>query len=559
MTDNIVWDDAPAPDHDVVWDDDADAQREKARALVHAGQNSFIPNFGTAAGKSFAQTARKLVNLLNINGAGDVHDPDAFGSDENIKRAEEADKPAYVAPGGRFGQVVADTAATIPIGGPVEAGTGALLRTALPKALEFAIPTAKGAASGAVNALATSDPGDRLKSLEAGAGVGAVLGGAQQVGGRVVDGLVKKAPELQNLEGDIARINATPGAPQRKLFVPVSQGADPEDMTSNLIGKFYKNALPYIPGVEGQLSSQAKKAGSTLRGAMLQNAAPEGINVPIQATNDMQLSTKLVKDEYDRIYNNLRNVDNISIPKDFDTKLKTKIMAADPQIPESDVDAHVSAVRDILDHQSENSNDGKINGWNLKNVRDDVQARNAELPMPQRAALTGTTKDYVDDIFSKKLQQAFNLNHPSTQQILTDYRSNAPNYENFRPVNEAVQAAKPNKGDYPFGSVARRANDMTDSQSMDQDAKAILGQKPAQISQAGRIVGYSAIPTAVHLFGPMSSAAILGGGNALATKATQRGLYGDTMLQTLIQRNPKLAASLGYTVRDAITANDGDE
>jgi hypothetical protein len=560
LSDDIVWDD---PSHGVVWDDND--QHEKARALVHSGQESYFPDMATAAGKQLVALARKGANLLNIGGSAgptnpgdpDVHDPTAFGSIENIKAAEQEAKEAAAKPGGRFGQIVADTAGTAPIGGPIE-GIGA---SVLGKSLLARIATRAG--SGAAIGAAGSDPGERVTGAETGGVLGSSLGALQELGGRLLSGVVKKSAPLQLLESDVARSNALPGASQRNLFVPVSQGADPDDIVSSIIGKGYQGGLSYVPGVEAQLNSQARKAGDTLRGAMLQLSAPEGHVVPGQAVEDMQLSTKQVQDAYDELYGKLRQVNNISIPNDFNDQLKTKIQAADPQIPESAVDAHVGAVRAILDTQAENSKDGMINGWNLKNVRDNVQGMNIDTPMAQRDGLINTTKDYIDDLFSNKLKQSFNLNQQKTQDILTAYKSNAPNYENFRPLKEAVNAASADSGRFTFGSVARRANDFTDSEGIDQSAKAVLGQPAAKLNQAQRIVGYSAIPLAERFLGPYYTGGILGGANLAATKTFQRGLYGDTALQgalrELATRNPRLAASLGYAARNAVTSDVGEE
>lgn len=567
LNDDIVWDD---PHSDVVWDDNG--QADKARALVHGGQESFFPNMATAAGKALVELARKGMNLSE-NFAPDslIHKvvPQSvqdFASPEAIKNAEIADKPAFDAPGGRFGQIVANTAGTMPIGGPIEAGiarlgAGPLARSLLARTLTSQ-PVRSGV-SGAVNAALTSDPGQRLEAAGEGGALGTVLGGTQSALGRTMSGIVKKSDPLVRLEGDVARTNAIPNAPQRDLFVPVSQGYDPGDPASSIVGKFYRTALPYVPGVESQLVNQSEKAGNVVRGAMLQQGAPEGYVVPANATNDMQLSTKAVKDSYDNIYGALRNVKNITAPKDFATELKTRIMAADNQIPESEVDAYVKQLHDKLGVYAENNAGKSVSGWNLKNLRDDAQAMNSSLPMRNRAGMTDTTKSYIDDIFGKKYQQAFNMGNQPALEALSSYKINAPNYENFSPLQRAVKAARANSGDFTFGKVAPKANDFTDIQGLDQDAKEVLGQRAAQISQAGRISGYG-ITGALSVLGHAPAVAAIGlGANGMATKSFQKGLYGDTALQqtmkTLLATNPKLAASLGYTLRDAATADMGEQ
>jgi hypothetical protein len=560
----IKWDD------DVVWDDNG--QQDKARALVHGGQNSYFPDMATAAGKELVLLAKRGMNLANINGAADSTDPNQFGSALNIKQGETESAPAFDKPGGRFGQIVANTAGTAPLGGPLEAGIAKLGMGPLGRSLAARLATSqpvRTAASGAANATLNSDPGNRVSAAETGAALGGSLGMLQKLGGRLLSGVVQKSDPLQLLEGDVARTNALPGATQRKLFVPVSQGADPNDPISSTIGGLYRGGLPYIPGVSSQLNRQSNQGIDTMMGTMLQSSAPEGHVIPSTAVNDMQLSTSEVRKAYDKIYQNLRQVNNISIPKDFKQELTDRITTADPQIPQSDVSAHVDMVLGDLQHQAENSTTGKINAFNLKNTRDNIptlaQRVGQEVPAEQKAGLFDTTKDYIDEIFSKKLQQSFNLNNQKAQDILTAYKSNAPNYENFQALEQAVKASSAIKdsGKFRPGAAAPKANDFTDMQGMDQSYKAVFGKSAVQPTAAARVAGYSAVGALAPLGHIPAALTILGAGNALATKSAQRLLYGDNALQSsmdeLVKRNPKLAASLGYGLRSAVTANSGQE
>lgn len=666
----------PSPGSGIDWSKIDQDQNDKARDLVHGGQDSFFPNMATAAGKALVQLARKGMNLANIGGAMDSTDPNQFGSESSIKNAETTDKPAYDAPGGRFGQIVADTAGTAPIGGPIEATVGKVLGKTL-----LARLAASSVSGGAIGA-ATSDPGERGSNALTGTALGGSLGALQALGSRLLSGVVKKSDPLQLLEGDVARTNAIPGAAKRDLFVPISQGADPNDLPSSVIGGMYRSGLPYIPGVAPQLNRQANQGIDTMMGTMLQSSAPEGNIIPSTAVNDMQLSTAEVKKAYDRIYQNLRQVDNIAIPKDFKSDLAAKIQTADPQIPKSDVTAHVDMVYNDLLHQAENNtnapknfgtqftqspggisgqnggatamlqphkgeyiltglksdnpgngeatalmkditnkadsqgkkitllafpdadedlhrliefyekhgfestvpgganmirnpqpvssaNTGKINAFNLKNTRDNIPTLSErvgqEVPTEQKAGLFDTTKQYIDDMFGKKVQQLFNLNSQKGQDILNAYRVNAPNYENFQALHAAVNnpGALSNSGAFRPGQVAGRANDFTDIQGIDQSFKSVFGKSAVQPTAAARVAGYpiaAAAGVMGHLPGVM---ALLAGGNALATKSVQKALYGDNALQSAIaqlaKNNPKLAASLGYAGRNAVTSDLGED
>jgi hypothetical protein len=302
---------------------------------------------------------------------------------------------------------------------------------------------------------------------------------------------------------------------------------------------------------------------------MLQGSAPEGHIIPGTAVNDMQLSTSEVKKAYDRIYQNLRQVDNIAIPKDFKSDLAAKIQAADPQIPLSDVNAHVDLVYNDLLHQAENNTNGKINAFNLKNTRDNIPTLSErvgqEVPAEQKEGLFDTTKQYIDDMFGKKVQQLFNLNSQKGQDILNAYKVNAPNYENFQALHAAVNSpgALSNSGAFRPGQVAGKANDFTDIQGIDQSFKSVFGKSAVQPTAAARVAGYPAVAAAGYLGHFPALATILGGGNLLATKGVQKGLYGDTVFQNalseLAKRNPKLAASLGYGARNAVTSDIGED
>lgn len=548
------------------------SQTDKARDLVHGGQNSYFPDMATAAGKELVLLAKRGMNLANINGAMDSTDPNQFGSESNIKQGEKESEPAFEKPGGRFGQIVANTAGTSPIGGPIEAGIAKLGMGPLGRSIAARLATSqpvRSAASGSVIGAVNSDPGNRVDAAEKSGALGGSLGALQALGGRLLSGVVKKSDPLQLLEGDVARSNALPGATQRNLFVPVSQGANPNDPISATIGGLYRGGLPYIPFVSSQLNRQSAQGMDTMMGSMLQLASPEGHVIPGKAVNDMQLSTSEVRKAYNEIYQNLRQVNNISIPKDFKQELTDRITTADPQIPQSDVSAHVDMVLGDLQHQAENSPGRKINAFNLKNTRDNIptlaQRLGQEVPAEQQAGLFDTSKEYIDEIFGNKLKQSFNLNNKKTQDILTAYKSNAPNYENFQALEKAVNSpgALSNSGAFRPGAVAGKANDFTDIQGIDQSFKSVFGKSAVQPTAAARVAGYAPVAAAGAYLGHLPAlAAILGTGNALATKTAQRALYGDNVLQStmdeLVKRNPKLAASLGYTLRSAVTSDSQD-
>ena len=564
--DDIIWDqpkNTGVKHSDIIWDDNS--QEDKARAMVHGGQSSWLPHMATTAGKDLVELAHKLTGFAGPmeDRFGTVPSPayDEFRSPEAIRKAHQETEDAAAAGGGvgRFAQIATDTAATVPIGGPTEAVAGKVLAEGLPKALQFLRAPLESAASGAVTSAATADPGEIGSATGKGAILGGTLRSLQSAGGRYVGGVVQKSPELKLLEGDVARSNALPGAAQRDLFVPVSQGADPNDKLSSIVGKFWKTGLPYVPGVETTLNNQAQEAGNTIRGTMLQLAAPEGHVVPSQAVADMQLSTRQVKEAYDDAAGQLRSVNNITIPKDFDSDLKDAIRKADPQIPESAVDDHVAAVREKLDYEAQNSKDGKINGWNLKNVKDAMEARAEKLPAAQQPGLTNPTLDAIDNLFTSKLNQSSNFLQRNSSDALKAYRATTGNLSEFQALSRAVDRAAADQGTFKFGSVAGDAPELGEMQGIDQAAKKVLGPKAAQISQSGRISGYALTAALAKLGHLLGAGAGLVGGNLAASRAFQKLLYGDTshqkFIDDLITKNPTLAKTLGYLSRSAVTSD----
>ena len=398
-----------------------------------------------------------------------------------------------------------------------------------------------------------------------GATLGGALGALGAAGNRVLEGTVKKSNALTNLENDVARANALPGAAQRDLFVPVSQGADKEDPISSVVAGFYRGGLPYVPGVAGQLNSQSNKAIDSMMGTMLQHGAPDGYVVPAQATKDMQLSTKQVSDAHDAIYQDLRKVDNVAYPATLKYDIEARIRKADPQIPKSDAQQFAQLVEDDLKHQAENNSTGRINAFNLKNTRDNIPTLldriGKEMPAEQASTMYGESKAAIDDLFGAKLQQAFNLGHQGAQDILSKYKLNAPNYENFRPLKDAVEAAKANTGRFIPGGVAKRANDFTDIQGMDQNFKEIFGTKAVQPTAAARVAGYPIVAGIGHLAGPAAAGLTVAGANAMATKGFQQMLYGNTALQrsmkAYIAAHPEIAAKLAYATKSGLVQAAG--
>ena len=549
----------------------------KAAQLVHEGQNSTFSDAAAATGHEFLDFARKAMYHLNINGAQTSKDSNDFGSAANIKKAEEEDKPLF-SRGGLvpLARTVTDMAEAAPIGGPLEGAIGKLGTTALQK---FGSKIAGAAASGGVTAGLGSAPGEGTAGAAGGSALGGALSALGSIGGRFTRGLVNKSSELQDLERYVDTTNQLPGAGQQEVWAPVSQGADQSGL-SGIISRLYRSGLSYIPGVSGQLENQAARGEAGVRGSMLQQEAPAGYAVPPQSPKDMQLATDNVSRAYQEVLDNLRDLPNLARPKKEQTLngIWQNVQMADPQIAKENALDFANDLHQMLKVESQNSKDGYINGWNLAKVRNQIPDMAAKyLPEDQAGMVEGAQK-YIDGIFAKNYGQAFAFKNQDQMDALAaykDYLNKKPAFDAFK---KAVEAASPETGNSTFAAIARAAQDeapLGDLQTTAQNANKVFGTPPAKISQEGRVAGYP-LKTALGagigatlghegllLPSAIAAGAFIGGGNLMATKGFQKGLYGDAAWQRsvkgLMNKFPRTAEALGYGARNTIAANAEQE
>lgn len=581
MSDDVVWDDAPASNA-IQWDDDPNtpvkdaqkikgiandpsmSQQDKARALVNQGQTQWLPEMATAAGHEIKHLAR---TIMNGGMKALQQEPYDWASDKAISDENAADKAAGTFRGpGAFGKAVTDTATSYGIGGGLAAGGTRLAAAASP--LEGALGTiartatsspVRGAVEGATSNALMAEPGERGDQALLGGLTGGAMAGTQSAGSGLLNGIVKKNPALRHLEDDVKIANSTPGADKRDLFVPISQGADPKSPLSNTIGKFYRSALPFAPGVEGRLKDQSANAADTIREVMLQGTAPEGTVVP--KGQSIEQSTAQVGAAHDQVYNNLRKVQNIKSPKDFRTELASRIATDDPEIPSQDIDDYVSKLGDRLDNYTNGTKN--VSGWNLRNLRDDVD----NTQVPKRAtSMQGSARDYINDIFGKKYQQMFNLKQQPKMDILDAFQNNTDVNQQFSPLQKTIDAAAATRGKFRFGDTAVDAPKGSELRASDQDANEILNAPAAKVDPIGRMAlyglqGATLLPQALGpVAGLATHAGITLGANALASKAVQKGLYGDyapqKFLSKALRNKPQIAAGTRALVEGGLEQDD---
>lgn len=121
-----------------------------------------------------------------------------------LDEQKSLDVPLLATPGGRFGNIVGESAATAPLG----IGAGAALERAAPFAARSLVAT--GATQGAVQGASTADPGNRARDALVGALTGGTLGaGASGVRGAVYG--VERSPAAQRLMDQLPPGTLTPG------------------------------------------------------------------------------------------------------------------------------------------------------------------------------------------------------------------------------------------------------------------------------------------------------------------------------------------------------------
>jgi hypothetical protein len=102
------------------------------------------------------------------------------------------------------------------------------------------------------------------------------LQGLFGLGGRAINGLIKKSEEAEALQ----QLFAQQG---EKVQPPISQVASENDLVSRLGKTLYQEGLPLIPGVKGQLEGQSKSALEATRRLAMQEAAPGNYILPAEA------------------------------------------------------------------------------------------------------------------------------------------------------------------------------------------------------------------------------------------------------------------------------------
>lgn len=536
------------------YDPESDAYKEKygSMAGVGTGQRTL-----EGIGSGMVGMVKKAGNLLHSDAAenglaelisGPKKDASFFSKD-SIEKQKKTDEDLADTTAGKVGQLIGETAITAPIGGAVGAGVKGLagaraLSTAAPVlARALASAPLRAAIEGATVGAISSDPGERGAGALTGGALGGTLSKLGQVGGRILKGAVKKSDAAEDLQL-IAEQHGD------DIHIPLAQAAGDQDNVTRLVKTIYRSVLPNIPTVEGRLAGQSEKALEKVRKFALDEATPNGVTLPANAAEDVGSTTRTLKAGFDASYDSIVKPHTFRIPSKLSQGMEGYISSKMPGIDSTSLNRAVGAIDSIVDR----FRDGNlvVDGANMLNIKTEVgNAIKQTTDRQTKAAMVHGSK-VIDGIIKSRLQALGKL--PAYEALSEPYR-------NFKVLQSAAKASKPNRGNFTPATLARRSPDPSDMLHLAQSANETLGQKATRASTAGKILTGMALGGTGYGLGAPAALGLVAGGHVLASPVVQKTLMGDTRVQQAIvralRRHLKLASRVGQTLRAAST-NQGD-
>lgn len=499
-----------------------------------------IENERAAVGSGMLRGWKGLTNLA----LPDSLTPE-WASDENIQEMDKRDSHLPLS-----GKLIGNAASTAPLSGGISSALGAGSRaagagSALGRTL--ASPWARTAVEGGTQGAIFADPDEQGEGAAGGAVLGTVLRGLGKGGGRILRGLVEKSEAAKGLE----QLAAQHG---EEIFTPLSQAASDEGLISPLAKGFYKEALPIVPSVKGQIEKQSAQAADKLRGIAARESAPTGTPVPGDAGKRPLETARYLKDQFDEAYDQTVKSYAFNVPKNIEADVAAKIKAlADPKttVNKTTVDKIGAEVAALIKQLS--SGKSSIDGQNLLSVKRELsdlakQARGFEKPHYLAA------DKWIDEIIETELKQG------GSKQNLADlarYQELTPAYRAYIPFGKSAEANADKEGRFLFRTLANKAKNSPEQQHLGQLGAATLDKPATSSSLVGKILGGAATGGAgIGAFmAPLATASVIGGGRALASKSVQKALMGDTKIQKMIaeilRKNPTLARRVGQFGKNA--------
>jgi hypothetical protein len=534
-------------------------------------------NFVSGMGHAFQRGGEGLANLVGIKGKLGGFDT----TDEGLKDEDKIAQPLLSTGAGKAGDIAGQVVESLPLG----MGTGAGVRALTAARGPLAQTMARMAAAGGENALQSAsyaDPDEQGSAALSGAAAGGGLSLAGKVGGRLTRGLVEKSAAARELEQNAA-------AQGKDLFIPISQGADDSGLSGAIKGT-YQHVLPYALGVEGKLGRQSEAAKETIRKVAALGDSDASFrdtvvgNTPAETASNLTNAQAGLRDKL--------GGSDVEIPSTFKQDI-VKNLEAEHGTP----DAMNQALAEKVDENVQLfAKDGKISAARLQeaieNAKDDLGKMGSKFrPKYQTTALSGA-QNLMDEQIAKNEAVANNPPIPTVTRgtggkfrattaeekaapgvaasgkvaDLTNLQEAEAKTPSIQGQAAAAETAIPNEGAYSMAQGAIKAPEGSANRRMFQKAYQVLDKEdPGSVSPAGRHLAHTVGGVGTLLGGiahpgllPAAGAGILGG-NLLATRAAQRGLYGDSAAQKAladyIRRNPQAAYSLGQAGRTAVNAS----
>ncbi len=499
--------------------------------------NATNPNQTAAIGSGMVRGVKGLTNLV----LPDSLTPE-WASDETLQEMDKRDAQLPLA-----GKMVGNVAATLPLSMATGGVLGAASRVApaggaLAKTLSS--PWTRTALEGAQQGAIYADPDKQGEGAVGGAVLGATLRALGQGGKRALTGLVKKSEDALMLE----QLAAQHG---EDLFIPISQAASEETRLQSLFKTLYKEGLPIVPGVKGQLDRQSAKGADKLREIALKEALPDGGTLPPNAGHSVDAAVTKIQQQFDDAYDQTVKSYAFNVPSDLTKQLRSAVAAsADPKstVNQQTLGKVSSDVESLVIKFS----DGKpyIDGANLLNVKRGISKLMGEADGHEIPAYKAADK-WVDDLIETELKQGAS---PQNLADLKRYQDLTPAWRAFRPVKDSASQAADKEGRFLFRTLAKNADSSPEQRVIGQLGAATLDKPAASGTKAGQILaslGMAGAGIGAFMSLP-ATLTMLAGGNALARKNVQKALMGDLKAQkwvkSFLERNPELmrrAGSLG--------------
>jgi hypothetical protein len=501
------------------------------------------PNQKAALGSGMLRGWKGLTNLV----LPDSLTPE-WASDKNIQEMDQRDEELPMA-----GKLAGNLAATAPLSGALGAAqrgaTALSTASKAPALLTRALGSGatRAALEGGTQGAIYADPEHQGEGALVGAALGTGLHGLGKVGGRVLRGAVEKSESAKALE----QLAAQHGD---EIFLPLAQAASDDGLISPLAKGFYKDALPIVPTVKGQLEKQSTKAADKLREISVKEALPSGSPLPPNSGSKVGAAVKTLEKEFDDAYDQTVKSYSFNVPKDLDAKIGAAIKAGtDPKtvVNKTTASKVIAEVKALFAQFS----DGKphIDGQNLLNVKRMISKLIGEAENHEKGAFRSADK-MIDDLIETEMKQGGKAQNLAD---LKRYKDLTPAYRAFSPLATVAEGAADKEGRFLFRSLAKEAEHSPEQRLIGQIGADTVDKPATGSSLVGKILGGAATGGAgIGAFmAPAATAAVVGGGRLLGSKGVQKALMGDTKLQKmlveLLRKYPNAARRMGSLGRQA--------